>query len=49
MSSGVNALALVHLEDIVKPVYKSVKGTNMTDKLGTGVSKLLGEYTVLAK
>ncbi|XP_048253660.1 sodium-coupled monocarboxylate transporter 1-like [Haliotis rufescens] len=41
VSSGVNALALVHLEDIIKPCYKTLTGTAMREKLGTVISKVL--------
>ena len=45
MSSGVNALALVYLEDGVKPAYNSIKGKDMTEQQAVIVTKILGQCT----
>ncbi|XP_050399603.1 sodium-coupled monocarboxylate transporter 1 [Patella vulgata] len=44
VSSGVNALALVYLEDVVKPIYKMKKGNQMADGLASFVSKGLALF-----
>ncbi|XP_025115732.1 sodium-dependent multivitamin transporter-like isoform X2 [Pomacea canaliculata] len=41
VSSGVNALALVFLEDFVKPTYTAIRHTAMTDELSIVISKTL--------
>ncbi|KAK7483064.1 hypothetical protein BaRGS_00025727 [Batillaria attramentaria] len=41
VSSGVNALALVYLEDVAKPTYSAIRHTDMPDHLATVVSKCL--------
>ncbi|XP_053402515.1 sodium-coupled monocarboxylate transporter 1-like [Mercenaria mercenaria] len=40
VSSGVNALALTFLTDIIKPIYRLAKGEKMTERLSTVLSKV---------
>ncbi|XP_041377148.1 sodium-coupled monocarboxylate transporter 1-like [Gigantopelta aegis] len=44
VSSGTNALALVHLEDIIKPIFKMARGTSMTERYSTITSKVLALF-----
>ena len=43
VSSGVNALALVCLTDIVKPIYKIKTKKCMPERIGTILSEVLGK------
>ncbi|ESO83050.1 hypothetical protein LOTGIDRAFT_134119 [Lottia gigantea] len=44
VSSGVNALSLVYLEDVVKPVYKLSRGKQISDRAATVISKCLAIF-----
>ncbi|XP_064640524.1 sodium-coupled monocarboxylate transporter 1-like isoform X2 [Lineus longissimus] len=41
VSSGVNSLATVFLEDLIKPIYYRVKELNMEEGMATVISKIL--------
>ncbi|KAL3859669.1 hypothetical protein ACJMK2_009877 [Sinanodonta woodiana] len=41
VSSGINAIALVIMMDMVEPVYESVKGVKMTERASTIISKIM--------
>ena len=42
VSSGVNALALVFLTDIAKPLYRFKTGKRLSERASTILSKILG-------
>ncbi|CAH1776726.1 unnamed protein product, partial [Owenia fusiformis] len=48
MSSGQNALAAVYLEDVSKPIYKSVHKKSMTERFATNITKCFGAFFGIA-
>ena len=48
VSSGVNALALVFLTDIAKPLYRFKTGKRLSERASTILSKILGIASFLA-